>query len=251
MARGPQMESENAEEPIVYPDSDGEPMADNPKQFRWIVMLKENLDHALPDAFVAGNHLWYPVEGRPDIRRGPDVLVAFGRPKGDRGSYRQWVEDGVAPQVVIEVRSPGNTSQEMRDKLAFYDEYGASEYYVVDPDAETLEVYLDGGDGLRRVPVLTTFRSPWMQVDFDVRDGLRIFHRDGSQFLTFQELWDRQDEAVGERDRVIEERDRVVEQLDHLAEQRNHAVEQRDRAVEQRDRLLEQLRAAGIEPDLD
>lgn len=29
---------------IIYPDSDGQPMADNTKQFRWIVLLKENLD---------------------------------------------------------------------------------------------------------------------------------------------------------------------------------------------------------------
>jgi hypothetical protein len=29
---------------IIYPDSDGEPMADNTKQFRWIVTVKENLE---------------------------------------------------------------------------------------------------------------------------------------------------------------------------------------------------------------
>lgn len=28
---------------IIYPDSDGQPMADNTKQFRWIVTIKENL----------------------------------------------------------------------------------------------------------------------------------------------------------------------------------------------------------------
>src|SRR4051794_11693148 len=28
---------------IVYPESDGEPMADNSKQFRWIVFLADNL----------------------------------------------------------------------------------------------------------------------------------------------------------------------------------------------------------------
>jgi hypothetical protein len=29
---------------IIYPDRDGEPMADNTKQFRWIVTIKENLE---------------------------------------------------------------------------------------------------------------------------------------------------------------------------------------------------------------
>ena len=78
---------------IVYPDSDGQPMADNTKQFRWIVLIKENLEYLFVEneaVFVAGDLLWYPIEGRPDIRVAPDVLVAFGRPKGDRGSYRQW-----------------------------------------------------------------------------------------------------------------------------------------------------------------
>ena len=69
----------------VYPDRDGQPIADNTKQFRWIVLIKENLDHLFLEdetVFVAGDLLWYPVEGRPDIRVAPDVLVAFGRPKG-------------------------------------------------------------------------------------------------------------------------------------------------------------------------
>jgi Uma2 family endonuclease len=56
----------NATNEIVYPDSDGKPMADNTKQFRWIVVIKENLewlfaDH--PDVFIAGDLLWYPVGG--------------------------------------------------------------------------------------------------------------------------------------------------------------------------------------------
>ncbi|MFN5965874.1 MAG: Uma2 family endonuclease, partial [Pseudanabaena sp.] len=29
---------------IDYPDSDGQPMADNTQHFRWIVLIKENLE---------------------------------------------------------------------------------------------------------------------------------------------------------------------------------------------------------------
>lgn len=78
--------------PVVYPDSDGQPMLDNTKQFRAIVTIQGNLEGLFrnrPDVFVAGDLLWYPVEGRPDIRRAPDAMVVFGRPRGDRGSYRQ------------------------------------------------------------------------------------------------------------------------------------------------------------------
>lgn len=43
---------------IIYPDSDGQPMADNTKQFRWIVVIKENLEilfATVPDVFIAGD----------------------------------------------------------------------------------------------------------------------------------------------------------------------------------------------------
>jgi len=33
---------------IYYPDCDGKPMADNTKQFRLIVMIKENLEIFMP-----------------------------------------------------------------------------------------------------------------------------------------------------------------------------------------------------------
>ena len=103
--------------PVVhYPDSDGEPMADNTRQYQWIVTIQGNLDAQYRNEvniFVAGNLLWYPVEGRADIRIGPDIFVAFGRPKGHRGSYKQWEEDGIAPQVVFEILSPGNRNAAM------------------------------------------------------------------------------------------------------------------------------------------
>ncbi len=69
------------------------------------------------------------------------MLVAFGRPKGDRGSYMQWIEEGIAPQVVFEVLSPGNRKPQMDAKFRFYDEYGCQEYYIYDPDKVKLTGY--------------------------------------------------------------------------------------------------------------
>jgi hypothetical protein len=42
-------------------------MADNTEQFNWIMKIKENLECLFakrPDVFVAGDLLWYPVEGQ-------------------------------------------------------------------------------------------------------------------------------------------------------------------------------------------
>ena len=88
-------------------------------EYRRIVLLIENIRRLFAhdrNVFVAGDLLWYPVEGRVDISLTPDCLVAFGPPQRDRRSYKQWVER-TPPQVVLEVLSPSNTPDEMMDKL--------------------------------------------------------------------------------------------------------------------------------------
>ena len=122
---------------LFYPESDGKPRSDNTKQFRWIVTIKENLEilfAEVAEVFMAGDLLWYPVEGDNKTRQAPDIMVVFGRPKGDRGSYQQWKEGNIAPQVVFEILSPGNTKREMTEKREFYETHGVEEYYLYDPD---------------------------------------------------------------------------------------------------------------------
>ncbi|NET44713.1 MAG: Uma2 family endonuclease [Okeania sp. SIO2B3] len=109
-----QLESEN-KSTIIYPESDGKPMADHTKQFRWITLIHGNLSWLFANdemVFVAGDLLWYPVEGNPKITQAPDVMVIFGVPKGDRGSYKQWEENNIAPQVVFDILSPSNTQKD-------------------------------------------------------------------------------------------------------------------------------------------
>ncbi|MGI0493863.1 Uma2 family endonuclease [Alkalinema pantanalense CENA528] len=71
-------------------------------------------------------------------------MVVFGRPKGYRGSYQQWKEDNLAPQVVFEILSPGNRLKEMAKKFQFYQQYGVEEYYLYDPDTIDLMGWLRG-----------------------------------------------------------------------------------------------------------
>src|SRR5947209_8004265 len=94
---------------VDYPEDDGNPMAENTLQYEYIVSTRLGLDDLFaddPNVFVAADLLWYPVEGNNTIRQAPDVLVVFGRPKGRRGSYRQWEENHLAPHVVFEILSP-------------------------------------------------------------------------------------------------------------------------------------------------
>jgi len=200
-------------EQIVYPESDGKPMADNTKQFRWIVTLEggfEALFRDREDVFVAGDLFWYPVEGRPDIRMAPDVMIVFGRPKGDRPSYKQWEEENIAPQVVFEVLSPANSLLEMAKKLEFYDRYGVEEYYLYDPETGDFTGWIRGEDGrLRVIDEIQGWVSPRLGVRFEIEDGeLRVIRPDGQRFMTYLEL---QQQAEHERQRAAKLAQRLRE----------------------------------------
>lgn len=156
------MQAQTAE--ILYPESDGKPLADNTLQARWLVYLYTNLNALLPD-FVATNLMWYPIQGNPKVALAPDILVALGRPKGDRSSYRNW-EEGGPPEVVMEIRSPGNPTEEMAKKLRDYDAFGVQEYYMYDPHHNILEVYLRQLGQLRLMSVVGSFDSPLLKIRF-------------------------------------------------------------------------------------
>jgi Uma2 family endonuclease len=183
---------------IEYPDSDGEPMAENTLQYEWITTIKGGLDILFqhdPDFFVAGDLVWYPVEGDNTTRLGPDVLVALGRPKGHRGSYMQWREAGVAPQVVFEILSPGNRAGELARKFRFYETHGVEEYYVYNPDDNVLEGWLPQGDRLVRIPEPNWWTSPRLGVRFEIgTKPLRLYGPDDRPFATLLELAERADE---------------------------------------------------------
>ena len=115
---------------VFYPESDGIPMADNALQFRWMSLLRWNAEALLcHDRYVliSADHLIYPVRGNALIRIAPDVYIAYGPEKGDRGSYRVWEEGNVFPQVIFEVYSPSNTHAEMQHKREFCALYRSTE----------------------------------------------------------------------------------------------------------------------------
>jgi len=174
---------------LLYPDSDGNPMADNTKQFHWILLCKIGLDALFAerqDVFVAGDLLWYPQQGQPKTRQAPDVLVAFGRPKGDRGSYKQWEEGDIAPQVVFEILSPGNTLVEMARKFEFYEEYGVEEYYIYNPDTFDFSAWQRRDHKLRVAEFTSELTSPRLGIRFVIPDPpgeLEIYRPDGRRFV--------------------------------------------------------------------
>jgi Uma2 family endonuclease len=217
---------------VIYPDSDGKPMSDNTLQFQWIVTIEGGLEALFrddPNVFVAGDLLWYPVEGDNTIRVAPDAMVVFGRPKGYRGSYRQWEEEGSAPHVVFEVLSPGNRTGEMINKFRFYERYGVEEYYLYDPDDPELGAWRRVGQSLEQISDLPSWRSPRLGIRFDLSQGeLRIFGPDGRPFMTYVEL---------------------AAQRQAAEEAREHAQRDAREAAARAERLAAKLRELGVDPD--
>lgn len=202
---------------ILYPDSDGKPMADNTIQYGWIVRLVTNLKWLLKDqlAFVAGDLLWYPVkvEVPPAPAQAPDVMVVLGRPKGDRGSYKQWQEDNIAPQVIFEILSPSNSAREMLAKQSFYKEHGVLEMFFYDPDSHDFWGLVRSRADQDFSPI-TAINFPWFSPTLGIRfeqseDGLMVFYPDGEPFKD-------PDAIIEERDRAKEERDRAFAKLREL-----------------------------------
>ena len=232
---------------ILYPDSDGQPMADNTVQFRWIMILYHNLSRLFADnleVFVAGDLLWYPLEGDNKTRQAPDVMVIFGVKKGDRGSYQQWKEKSIAPQVVFEIRSPGNRQGEMNRKLLFYERYGVEEYYLYDPDKNDLSGCVRDQDHLEVIQEINNWVSPRLKIRFELsEETLQLYHPDGQQFSSPLEI---EQQLQQERQRAEQEHQRAEKEQQRAEQEHQRAEQERQRA----ERLEILLRKAGIDPDL-
>jgi Uma2 family endonuclease len=217
---------------VIYPDSDGKPMSDNTKQFRWILIIQQNLAWLFADdsnVFVAGDLLWYSVEGDNKIRIGPDVMVVLARPKGDRGSYKQWEEENIAPQVVFEILSAGNRLTEMNKKQVFYDRHGVEEYYLYDPERNDFSGWMRSQGRLDVIDAIENWVSPRLGIRFDLSgEELQIYRPDGQPLASYEDV------------------SRSLEQAEQRAEQERLRAEQ----AEQRAAVLaERLRSMGIDPE--
>jgi hypothetical protein len=240
---------------IFYPESDGKPMADNTLQWDWMVKIVGELRelYAGQQVFVAGDLFWYPVEGDPRTVVAPDALVVFGRPPGYRGSYKQWQEESLAPQVVFEVLSPNNTKGELEDKLHFYDDHGVEEYYFIDPYEELVTGYIRRDGVLLEVEQMEGFTSPRLGCRFVMDGGLRMYLPNGREFLTredrVREFETEQAAILAERDEATRRAEREAKKAEREAQRAQKEAQRADEATLKAERYRARLRELGIDPD--
>ncbi len=121
---------------IVYPDSDGEPMAENDHQLTAMIDAITTLRAWYADredVYPGGDMLMYYVMNDNEIRVAPDVFVVFGvESRHKRNSWIVWRE-GKAPDIVMELASGSTWRRDMREKRDIYAQMGVTEYWRFDP----------------------------------------------------------------------------------------------------------------------
>ncbi|GLU50783.1 Uma2 family endonuclease [Dyadobacter frigoris] len=77
-----------------------------------------------------------------------------------------------APDLVIEILSPGNSKKEMNEKFDLYEETGVREYWLVEPSENAVYIYVlnEAGKYIGLKPITTILKStifPDLEIDLE------------------------------------------------------------------------------------
>lgn len=101
-------------------------------------------EHKSCQVFAAPFDVRLPVgqkKGQDTTVVQPDLCVICDESKLD--------EQGCAgaPDLIVEILSPGNSTKEMREKFQVYEEAGVREYWIVNPAEKVVLIYILDADG--------------------------------------------------------------------------------------------------------
>ncbi len=134
----PPFEDEVDDLSIEYPDSDGEPMAENDAQLFAMIDTISTLREwfsSREDIYAGGDMLIYYRMNDNETRVAPDVFVVLGTGNHSRRSWIVWRE-GKAPDFVMELASGSTWRRDMTEKRDIYAEMGVMEYWRFDPTSD-------------------------------------------------------------------------------------------------------------------
>ncbi|RKU36859.1 Uma2 family endonuclease [Candidatus Poribacteria bacterium] len=207
---------------ILYPESDGKPMAETDTHRDLITDCIQTLEwhyREEPDVYVSGNLLVY-YEPYPNPRAvAPDVFVVHGVSKKQRRIFVM-SEENKAPDFVLEVGSRGTYRQDLERKKNIYAaRLGVKEYYIYIPYGVVEEAFM----GFRLVEgayeriefVDDRLSSTVLGLELGMHEGaLRFYHPQTQQWLR------------PPKERV----ERAEERVEHAEERAEHAEERAERA---------------------
>jgi len=133
---------------LLYPDSDGKPMAETDSHVSLITYCRDALRQFFAprkhEVYVSGNNFVYFQEGDPKARLSPDTYVVFGPEQRDRNSFKSWENEGALPAVVFEFTSKKTQREDTSDKMLAYEQLRIPEYFLFDPTGDYLRPALRG-----------------------------------------------------------------------------------------------------------
>lgn len=222
---------------IIYPSSDGEPLAETQEHVWAILTVVTTLTQYLGDrAVIFANNFFYYVEGKPSARVAPDVMVVFGITPGMRPNYKIW-QEGETPGVIFEMTSPSTRENDLYFKKSLYEQLGIPEYWLFDPHGAWIPEQLRGfslnEEGIYR-PVSCN-QSQVLQLRLEPEGQLLSFYRldNDQKLLTPDELLKLANQAQVRADQEKARAD----------QEKARADQEKARA----DQLAAQLRSLGIE----
>lgn len=177
---------------IIYPSSDGEPLAETYVHLYAILVTLEILKQYLQgqQATVLADQFLYYAQGFPKLRVAPDVMVIFNVAPGGRDNYKIWEEKQV-PSVIFEITSEGTKEKDTGYKKTLYEQLGVKEYWLFDPKGEWIENKLKGYRLVKEVyEEITDNRSEPLQLRLEIESELIAFYREdtGEKLLAPSEL---------------------------------------------------------------
>ena len=252
---------------VVYPCSDGQPMAETQIHGACMMYVTYALKRwfgkgGRADVHVGMNSFLYYEQGNPRAVVTPDVYVVPGAPEFHRDTYLLWNEPK-GPDFVLEVTSASTRREDEGRKRDIYASLGVSEYFLYDPRGEYLTPALRGfrlRDGeYRALPAVTVLPGRGVSVASevlgltlrDVRHARALRLRDratGRELLTYEESEDaREAEAAARR------REAKARRVEAVARRAAEARLEQESAARQREasaRRTAQARAKKLEARL-
>jgi len=229
---------------IIYPCSDGEPLAETQQHVLAILMTLALLRIYLQDqpAVVFSNQFFYYIEHQPKARVAPDVMVVFHISKQLYASYKLW-EGKQPPAIIFEMTSGSTKESDWGFKRTLYEQLGVTEYWLFDPYGDWIPQQLQGFrlDEMGVYQLIPDNCSQVLQLQLRAADYLLEFYRldNGEKLLTPEELY----QAAQSANQLVQEANQKVEEAHQRAQAANQLAAQEKAKA---DRLAEKLRQLGI-----
>ena len=238
---------------LVYPESDGEPMAETGRHVRGLLDMIDTIDRIfrdVPDVHVCGNMFLYYEEGNPRKVISPDVFMVRGVSKKELRTYKTWEQQPYL-DLVIEFASPSTFTRDFAEKKQIYEQIlRVKEYYIYDPYHEIQPSFagfrLVDGSYEEIAFVEGRLPSETLGLELGERDGvLRLYDPvKRTWFGPSREHVDEAENRASEAETYAREAETRVSEAETYAREAENRASEEARARREAEAELEKLRAA-------